>query len=62
MAQKFSLDSSKCIYCAGCVSVCPVLALTLDETKILCDEGKCIACGTCEKGCPVAAIKITKPK
>ncbi|MGB9576865.1 MAG: DUF362 domain-containing protein [Candidatus Micrarchaeia archaeon] len=57
---KFNLDSSKCIYCGGCVSVCPVLALTLHETRVKCDEKICISCKACEKVCPVAAIKISE--
>ncbi|HII38553.1 TPA: 4Fe-4S binding protein [Candidatus Micrarchaeota archaeon] len=60
MVEKFKVDISKCIYCAGCVSVCPTAALTLNETRVYCDEGKCVACGVCEKACPVNAIRINK--
>ena len=55
---KFNLDAKKCIYCGGCVSVCPALAITLEETRIVCDEGKCIRCKACEKVCPFKAISI----
>ena len=51
------VDNSKCIGCAGCVSVCPVLALTLVENKISCDE-KCINCGACVKVCPARALRL----
>ena len=50
------ISQSKCCYCAGCVGFCPVLALTLKETKLECDESKCIDCGVCVKACPVKAI------
>lgn len=55
----FNLDKRKCILCAGCVSVCPKLALSLKES-IVCDESLCIKCLACEKVCPVNAIKILK--
>ena len=52
------IDTGKCIRCAGCVSVCPVLALVLDEGRIRVDEDKCIKCGNCEKVCPAGAINL----
>ena len=51
------VDRNKCIYCGGCVSVCPVNALTLKETRIEADANKCIDCGACIKFCPVGAIE-----
>ena len=54
----FKLDANRCAYCAGCVSVCPVLALTLMETRLECDEKLCTKCRICEKACPVRAITI----
>ena len=54
------VDKGKCMWCGGCVSVCPVQALELRETAIYIDEGKCIDCGNCEKICPVGAIKVVK--
>ncbi|MFA4945997.1 MAG: 4Fe-4S binding protein [Candidatus Micrarchaeia archaeon] len=52
------VDFSKCIGCAGCVSVCPVLALTLTENKLECDPAKCVNCGTCVKVCPARALRL----
>ncbi|PIT85084.1 ferredoxin [Candidatus Micrarchaeota archaeon CG10_big_fil_rev_8_21_14_0_10_59_7] len=52
------VDKSKCFYCGGCVSLCPVTALTLVETNVVCDESKCTKCGICVKGCPCRAIKV----
>jgi ferredoxin len=53
------VNKSKCAYCGACVAVCPVDALRLKETMIVCDE-KCISCGTCEKACPMGAITVQK--
>lgn len=54
------VDRKKCIYCAGCVSVCPVNALTLNETEIVCDASKCTKCGICERFCPAGAITVIR--
>ena len=54
------IDKTKCIYCGGCTSVCPVNALELMETYIEVDQTKCIKCGSCVKFCPVGAITLEK--
>ena len=54
------VDKNKCIYCGGCVAVCPVNALTLKETFIECDPKKCVKCATCKKFCPAGAIEVLK--
>lgn len=46
-----------CCYCGGCVGVCPVNAITLDETRIIIDNEKCIDCMACVLICPVMAMK-----
>ena len=55
------VNKSKCAYCGACVAVCPVDALRLKETVIVCDE-KCTSCGICEKACPMKAITTLKKK
>jgi len=50
------VDTNKCLYCGGCVSVCPTGALELKETKIIWNKDKCINCGACTKFCPVGAL------
>lgn len=53
------VDKNKCIGCGTCVGVCPVGAVSIDETgKAKIDETICIKCHTCESICPVGAIKI----
>jgi digeranylgeranylglycerophospholipid reductase len=49
------VDDMRCSYCGGCVSLCPVGAITLKETHLFVDES-CIDCGFCIPACPVGAI------
>ncbi|MFH1544920.1 MAG: 4Fe-4S binding protein [archaeon] len=56
--RKFpKLNPELCCYCGACVSVCPSLALELNETKIFLNKNKCIKCHSCIKVCPVGALK-----
>lgn len=52
------VDESRCLYCGGCVGVCPVDALTLLEITLQVDEEKCTKCGICVKFCPVGALSL----
>jgi ferredoxin len=58
--MEWEIDREKCLRCGACVSVCPVLALELEEKGIRHDEGKCTLCGICQKVCPAGAIKVEK--
>ncbi|MFH1056089.1 MAG: 4Fe-4S binding protein [Candidatus Altiarchaeota archaeon] len=51
------VDRGRCLYCGGCVGVCPTHALELMEVVLEVDEKKCNKCGICVKFCPVGAIK-----
>ncbi len=53
-------NEGKCCYCGGCVGVCPVLALELQDTRLVIDKEKCTNCGSCVKICPVGAMTIEK--
>ena len=53
---KAKVDSSKCLACGGCISVCPQDALYWYGNKALVDEEKCISCAICIRTCPVGAI------
>jgi ferredoxin len=54
---KMKVNKSKCLYCGGCVGICPVQALELKETVLQVDEKKCTKCLLCVKFCPVGAIR-----
>lgn len=52
-------DDDKCVDCGGCLTLCPVDAISFsDEWEILVDEKTCIACGACAKSCPAKALRI----
>ncbi len=51
------VDSTRCCYCGGCVSVCPVDALTLAETRLVVND-TCTECENCVFACPVGALHL----
>ena len=52
----YTIDQSRCTFCGGCSSVCPVLAIEINDQS---SEIKpdCIACGNCAAFCPVSAAQ-----
>jgi digeranylgeranylglycerophospholipid reductase len=56
-----NVDGYRCTYCGGCVSVCPVDALTLAETRLVVDDA-CIDCARCVPACPVGALRLDNAK
>lgn len=58
------VDSDKCFNCGGCVSLCPVEAISLDEDyTVHFDKEKCVGstCSICVDACPARAIKSIRP-
>ena len=51
-----TIDDHRCTYCGGCVSICPVEAITLDETRLVVTEA-CVDCYDCVSACPMAALQ-----
>ena len=51
------VDAQLCTACGQCVEVCPMGAITLEETAIV-DESQCVGCGACAEECPVGAISL----
>jgi digeranylgeranylglycerophospholipid reductase len=54
-----NVEPHRCAYCGGCVSVCPVEALYLAETRLEVSEA-CIECGDCVSACPVGALSLAQ--
>ena len=53
------VDRQRCCYCGGCISVCPIGALNLAETRLLVDDA-CTDCGLCLAACPVSALRFAE--
>jgi ferredoxin len=53
---KIDVDHGRCISCAGCVGVCPVDTITLQELHLVVDSDPCISCSLCIQFCPVGAL------
>lgn len=53
---KYKVDSTTCVACNACVSVCPTEAITMVDSKAVIDPEKCIGCGACAPVCPTKAI------
>ena len=55
-----STRSELCTLCKTCASVCPVGAITVDET-VETDKLACILCCACVKNCPTGARVVEEP-
>jgi len=51
-----SVDRKRCCYCGACVSVCPVDALDLQETRLVVRDS-CMDCNDCISACPSGALR-----
>jgi len=56
--KKLVHDRGKCLECAGCVGVCPFMALDMFKLDLQIDDEKCKRCGICTRACPVGALQI----
>lgn len=54
-----SFESTDCISCKRCVTVCNFGAFSYDD-GISFDPEKCLGCTICESNCPTDAIKLHK--
>lgn len=52
----YYIDQSQCTFCAGCSSVCPVMAIHVYDSSSAVSDA-CVNCGNCKIFCPVSAIK-----
>ncbi|NLE75994.1 MAG: geranylgeranyl reductase family protein [Chloroflexi bacterium] len=54
------IDPTICCACGGCVSLCPVGALFLAETRLEV-RSACTDCGRCVEVCPTGALSLETP-
>jgi len=50
-------DENACTLCGRCQDVCPVGAITVEQTLRI-DEAACTGCGACAAECPNQAITL----
>jgi len=56
------VDADKCTGCKTCFSICPVLAISMENKKAVVDANNCFGCNNCEQRCPEYAISmVPKP-
>ena len=63
LPKLIEIDKDKCFNCGGCVSLCPVGAITVSEDKsVNFDQEKCLGstCSACVEACPARAIISVK--
>ena len=49
------IDQDKCTGCGGCIDLCPVIAISMIDDKVLIDNDICTGCKICVKACPINA-------
>lgn len=50
------VHEERCIKCKKCIKICPINAISFEESKIKIDKEICIGCGVCGRNCPTEAI------
>jgi ferredoxin len=53
------IDQDKCTGCGGCIDLCPVIAISMIDDRVLIDNDTCTECKICVKACPVNAPEET---
>jgi len=53
---KLEIDKTKCTKCKKCISVCPVLAISIDKSNEISISNNCTRCGKCMDNCKISAI------
>jgi len=60
-----NVDQEKCFECGGCISICPVNAITFNEDySVIFNEEQCVGstCSLCINACPARAIFFSRTK
>lgn len=50
------VDETRCLSCAGCISVCPRMTVPISLMNSLAEGILCRGCGLCVQVCPVEAL------
>lgn len=58
MKPQIFYNAERCVGCGRCITVCPVKAITVAETKVKTDRELCTGCGTCIETCPEEAREL----
>jgi NAD-dependent dihydropyrimidine dehydrogenase PreA subunit len=54
-----NLDTSECVDCGACISICPREVFSFDhEWKLAIAEERCVLCGKCVDACPHKALSL----
>ena len=53
------IDQDNCTGCGGCIDLCPVIAISMIDDRVLIDNDTCTECKICAKACPVNAPEET---
>ena len=54
-----TIDTNKCTGCGGCIDLCPVIAINMNDDVVTVDNEICTECSICVKVCPVRAPQKT---
>lgn len=55
------IDRQKCNGCKTCYSICPVLAIKMENKVATIVADKCLGCSNCEQRCPrYAVLMVTR--
>ena len=47
------IDQDNCTGCGGCIDLCPVIAISMIDDRVLIDNDICTECKICVKACPI---------
>lgn len=53
-----SIDDRVCLVCAGCLALCPELALEIVRNKVRVNDAQCTGCCLCVDFCPMLALSL----
>lgn len=57
--KKAIVDKEYCVACGGCVKVCPLQIITIEQGVFAnINFEKCVGCGKCAKTCPASVIEV----